>query len=194
MEKTLTIKNYVIDKFLLFLYYLRLIYIYFINLYREFYEKYLDKDLNEDLIFVKNKEIVNISKNNINSLKADFCVITYQTENQKKIKITDNFDMIDNNNVPEKCMFTFILVTLETNTNKYDITSVLNNNMSTYYLQDSILFDNNFIIWLTIKHLKVPIDTFIINIIDHNANQFTLTNSQFLKLGMNNYHIDQIKQ
>ena len=48
--------------------------------------------------------------------------------------------------------------------------------------------------WLSIKHLKNPIDNVIVNIIDHNANQFTLSGKQFLKLGINNYHIDQIKE
>ena len=168
------IQNYVVDKLLLLLYYLRMVYIYIINLYSKLYDNYL----NESVVFVKNKQVVRISKNNINSIKPDFCAITYNNEN----------------NLNEKCMFSFILVSIENNDKKYDITSVLNNNISTYYINNSILFDKNFITWLSIKHLKNPIDNVIINIIDHNASQFTLSDKQFLKLGINNYQIDQIKE
>ena len=183
------IQNYVVDKFLLLLYYLRMVYIYIINLYSKLYDKYL----NESVVFVKNKQVIRISKNNINSIKPDFCAITYNNGNQNMIKITDEFDLIDAD-IPEKCIFSFILVSIENNDKKYDITSVLNNNISTYYLNNSVLFDKNFMTWLSIKHLKNPIDNVIVNIIDHNANQFTLSGKQFLKLGINNYHIDQIKE
>tara|TARA_B100001059_G_C17767173_1_gene546277 strand:- start:67 stop:633 length:567 start_codon:yes stop_codon:yes gene_type:complete len=183
------IQNYVVDKFLLFLYYLRMVYIYIINLYSKLHNKYF----NESVVFVKNKQVIRIGKNNINSIKPDFCAITYNNENLNMIKITDDFDLIDGN-IPEKCMFSFIFVSIENNDKKYDITSFLNNNISTYYLNNSVLFDKNFMTWLSIKHLKHPIDNVKINIIDHNVNQFTLSDKQFLKLGINNYHIDQIKE
>ena len=97
-----------------------MVYIYIINLYSKLYDKYL----NESVVFVKNKQVIRISKNNINSIKPDFCAITYNNGNQNMIKITDEFDLIDAD-IPEKCIFSFILVSIENNDKKYDITSVL---------------------------------------------------------------------
>lgn len=188
-----SIQNYLVEKFLLLLYYMRLMYIYIINLYTQFYEEYLNTQFNDNVLFIKNREIVNIDKNNVTSLKPDFCVITYKNENQNMVKVTEDLTFIDSD-PPNKCMFTFILVSLETEYDKYDITTILNNNTSTYYLENTILFDSNFMTWLSLKHITCPMNNFTINVIDHNANQFTLSNKQFIKLGLNNYYIDQIKE
>jgi len=37
-----SIQNYLVEKFLLLLYYMRLMYVYIINLYTQFYEEYLN--------------------------------------------------------------------------------------------------------------------------------------------------------
>ena len=45
---------------------------------------------------------------------------------------------------------------------------------------------------MCINYLKEDLQEVKINIIDHNANSIELDSSQYIKLGLNNYHIDQL--
>ena len=91
------------------------------------------------------------------------------------------------------CKFRFILAMIKTDNKKIDITKYLHNDNKSYYLENSILFDKNFNNWLCINYLNEVLDNIKICLIDHNANEIELNSSQFIKLGINNYHIGSIK-
>lgn len=186
------IKDYLITNLLLFIYYFRQFLLYINRLYIQLYMYFYRE---KDILFVKdNKIIKKLNFNNIEKIpKSEYFVINYNVENQKLVKVTDDYNTLDYpNNIPNSCNFRFILAVIKFNNETIDVTNYLYNDEKTYYLENSILFDKNFINWLSINYLKKDLNDIKINIIDHNANTIELDSSQYIKLGLNNYHIDQL--
>lgn len=149
----------------------------------------------KDIVFVKdNKIIKKLNFNNTEKIpKSEYFVINYNVENQKLVKVTDDYNILDYpNNIPNSCNFRFILAVIKFDNETIDVTNYLYNDEKSYYLENSILFDKNFINWFSINYLKKDLNDIKINIIDHNANTIELDSSQYIKLGLNNYHIDQL--
>lgn len=192
MNTTDYIKDSLITNFLLLIYYFRQIFLYVNRLYIQFC-MYFYKE--KDIVFVKqNKIIKTLDFNNIENIpKSEYFVINYDVENKKLVKVSDDYSILDYpENIPSCCSFRFILVALKSNDKSIDIGKYLYNDDKTYYLENSILFDKNFVNWMCINYLKEDLQEVKINIIDHNANSIELDSSQYIKLGLNNYHIDQL--
>lgn len=191
-------KTYLLEKTMLVLYYLNLYYNWVINYITNLMNIYIYNS--KDILFIKNYKI--IQQNNHDDFKfnfdripkADYCVITYENKDDiNKIvnyytRITDNYNFLHNPN-KNQCNFTFILVTLESKYKKYDITKYIKNDNHNYYLEDAVFFDKNFNNWICFKYLKEKLDDIKITIIDNNVNQISLNRNQYIKLGLNNYHI-----
>lgn len=183
------IKNILINNLLLFFYYFRQFLLYINKIY---YDIWMNFNTNNDILFIKDNRV--IKKNNFNNIdnipKADYFVVNYYNNNKKLVKISDDYNILD---YPEKnsdmCKFRFILAMIKSDNKKIDITKYLHNDHKSYYLENSILFDKNFNNWLCINYLNKNLDNIKICLIDHNANEIELNSSQFIKLGINNYHI-----
>ena len=150
---------------------------------------------NNDILFIKDNRV--IKKNNFNNIdnipKADYFVVNYNNNDKNLVKISDDYSILDYpEKIPDICKFRFILAMIITDNKKIDITKYLHNDNKSYYLENSILFDKNFNNWLCINYLNEVLDNIKITLIDHNANEIELNSSQFIKLGTNNYHIDQL--
>ena len=186
------IKDCVITNLLLLIYYFRQFLLYINRLYIQLY-MYFYKEKN--ILFVKdNKIIKTINFNDTKNIpKSEYFVVNYNLENKKLVKVSDDYSILDYpNNIPNCCSFRFILAVIKSNDKTIDISKYLYNDNETYYLENSILFDNNFMNWICINYLKENLQDIKINIIDHNANSIELDSSQYIKLGLNNYHIDQL--
>lgn len=186
------IKDYLITNLLLFIYYFRQFLLYINRLYIQLYMYFYRE---KDILFVKdNKIIKKLNFNNTEKIpKSEYFVINYNVENQKLVKVTDDYNILDYpNNIPNSCNFRFILAVIKFDNETIDVTNYLYNDEKSYYLENSILFDKNFINWFSINYLKKDLNDIKINIIDHNANTIELDSSQYIKLGLNNYHIDQL--
>tara|TARA_E500000178_G_scaffold316486_1_gene336237 strand:- start:719 stop:1276 length:558 start_codon:yes stop_codon:yes gene_type:complete len=163
-----------------------------------------------DIILIKNNKI--IKKSNFNKLNEipdyDYIVINYKNDKYTLVKIIENISELTGTygvvkriemlkTIPVECCFKFILVLLKTNKKTYDITKYLNNRFYTFYLENGILFDENFINWICIKFiknkdlLKLKKEIFII---DQHAKQITLSDKQHIILGSNNYGIYENKK
>ena len=97
--------------------------------------------------------------------------------------LLNNVDIIKTN-------YTFILVEIESLNKKYDITNLLNNSITSYYIIDNILFDKNFIIWLQYNKYLIDENNYTINIIDNNINSIKLDKKKYIKLSDDNYYIE----
>ena len=186
------IKDCVITNLLLLIYYFRQFLLYINRLYIQLY-MYFYKEKN--ILFVKdNKIIKTINFNDTKNIpKSEYFVVNYNLENNKLVKVSDDYSILDYpNNIPNCCNFRFILAVIKSNDKTIDISKYLYNDNETYYLENSILFDKNFMNWMCINYLKEDLQDIKINIIDHNANSIELDSSQYIKLGLNNYHIDQL--
>ncbi len=195
------IRNKGINSILCSLYYLVMMYNYFsINIMNIF--NYI---WHYDIIFIKNNKI--IKKSNFNDLDLipdyDFIIINYKTEKYTLVKILKNIsDHLGNygvvkriemlKKIPAECNFKFLLVLLKSDVKNYNITKFLSNKFYTYYLQNGVLFDENFINWICIKLLKNKKILYAkkeFYIIDQRAKQITISENQHIILGLNNYCI-----
>ena len=195
------IKNNSINSILCGFYYLFMIYNYFsiniINLVNYIWHY--------DIILIKNNKI--IKKSNFDKIKSipdyDFLIINYKTEKYTLVKIiknlsdkTTNYGIVKRlemlKTIPIECSFKFILVLLKCNGKNYDITKFLSNKFYTYYLQNGVLFDENFTNWVCIKFIKnkkLLNNDYQFYIIDQHAKEINLTQKQHIILGLNNYCI-----
>ena len=186
------IKNMLIENLLLFIYYFRQFLLHINKLY---YDMCMYFNTNNDILFIKDNRV--IKKNNFDNIdnipKADYFVVNYNSNEKKLIKVSDDYSILDYpEKIPDICKFRFILVMIKTDNKTIDITKYLHNDNRSYYLENSILFDKNFNNWLCINYLNEELDNIKISLIDHNANEIELNSSQFIKLGIHNYHIDQL--
>lgn len=186
------IKNMLIENLLLFIYYFRQFLLYINKLY---YDMCMYFNKNNDILFIKDNIV--IKKNNFDNIdnipKTDYFVVNYNSNEKKLIKVSDDYNILDYpEKIPDICKFRFILAMIKTDNKTIDITKYLHNDNKSYYLENSILFDKNFNNWLCINYLNEELDNIKISLIDHNANEIELNSSQFIKLGIHNYHIDQL--
>ena len=179
------IKYYLIKKLLIIIYYLEIYFTFILNF---FYNNFFNNNnlSKNKLIFVKNGKIIK-KNNNLEKIlypKADYLVIKENFENDKTmdmIRVTNDNNFIINFN-KKICNFKFILVTLISNDEKYDITNYLKGKNHTYYLVDAILFDKNFNNWICLNYLNKELNDIKIRIIDNNVNEIELSSNQFMKL------------
>jgi hypothetical protein len=146
------------------------------------------------ILFIKNSEIIkkqffhitdDIVIMDYDSIKTDYYILNYNINNKNLVKVAQDY----NDTFPTCCNFKFILVAIKSNNKIIDITKYLCNKNTSYYLENSILFDTNFKNWFDINYLNENLDNIKIYIIDHNANEFELDDSQYITLGLNNYSI-----
>ena len=159
-----------------------------------------------DIIFVENSAIkFECRYDNFFNFKLtsfDYCVFHNTIDNKILKKITNSIEDIpihtdEKANLPlilKPCNFQFILVLLKTADKSFDITNILNNKDNFYYVQNATIFDNNFIDWICLKHLKIKLTDTNIVIIDNNAEEITITQDQCIHLGTNGYNIELINK
>ena len=70
-----------------------------------------------------------------------------------------------------------------------DITTILKDKYNYYYIQGGILFNKQFIDWLSINHLKKNLDDYSILLLDNTMNEITLEKHEFIKLNKDNYTV-----
>jgi hypothetical protein len=148
------------------------------------------------ICLIKNSKIIQTFRN-INEIKNytdqwDYIIYKTKYDNKLLTSIYNNYNDISSNyENHEPCKYEFIFVNLKINNNIYDITKILKNNNSYYYVNNSILFDKSFINWLIIYHLKLQkIDNdYSISLFDNNADKINITNKQYIKLYKNDYEI-----
>ena len=174
------------------------IYIILINKLNYLYssiDKKLYKSKNFVYIFNDNKFI---SKENYDSFIKIYDLKKIMNEENNKYFFIHEINYLEinflsnnrflNNDSLIKTNFTFILVEIINSKNTIDITNFLNNTINCYYLQDNILFDKNFIIWLQYNEFNIEKD-YKINIIDNNINTIELDKNKYIKLSNNSYDI-----
>lgn len=186
------LKKILLNNLLLFIYYFRQFLLYINKLY---YEVWMYFNTNNDILFIKNNRV--IQKNNFNNIdnipKADYFVVNYNNNDKNLVKVSDDYSILDYLKIiPDICKFRFILVMIKSDNKNIDITKYLYNENRSYYIKNSILFDKNFNNWFCMNYLNEELDNIKISLIDHNANEIELNSSQFIKLGIHNYHIDQL--
>jgi len=190
-----SIKLFVFDSMFTLIYYVNLAWTFFVTLFTS--------NLESSVIFVKDKHIINTSE------ESDFFVKIYTNNNKTLIKVSNNTSFEEYKEYKEYeelegCDYNFILVLLKLSTDNaenytIDITSILKNNMISYYVSNAILFDKSFYDWLSIRHLTnkmglgIVINIQGIDIIDQYAEHISITNKQFIKLNKNEYSICEYK-
>ena len=89
------------------------------------------------------------------------------------------------------CDFEFIQVIVNYENNSYNISDILNSNSHYYYNCNNKLFNQNFMNWLFIFHLKIPFSSlnYTVLILDNNAQQISIDNSKYIYLNKNDYII-----
>jgi hypothetical protein len=167
-----------------------LIYNYFYRIYIKLY-KYYKYNTSNNIIIVKNSQLS--YKNLIKFNDLDY-IIYSQNNNTNDDKIltqlfTNINDIINIKNPLIECNFTFILVLIKTNNSSYDITKFLKNIYEYYYVNNAILFDPNFMNWISIHYIKYPLDNYTITIMDNCCKEVSLTSLQYIKLNKTDYEI-----
>ena len=147
---------------------------------------YLSND-NTHIFVVENSIVYYINRSNYKKETHKY-IVYRETSDDKKLMVLTNND--NRNNQPlEKCGFEFIMVIIKCNDKTYDITNILKNPIHYYYVNDSILFDNNFMEWINLYHLKSNLDNSEIVIMDNNIKEMTLSSGQYIHLNKNSYKI-----
>jgi len=166
--------------------YINIVYNYIVNCYPLPYNIYIIKD---SIIIQKFSDLNGIENLNIN---WDYLIYIIKINNKILVSLYLTFDDIKQKyNEIEPCNFEFIFVTIKMNDNNYDITEILKNNQFYYYVNNNILFNEIFMNWLFTYHLKLEIELedYSIILLDNNATEITINNTQFIKLNKNDYEI-----
>jgi hypothetical protein len=160
----------------------------------------------DDIIFIENFTIKfgcrfeNFFKLTLRSF--DYFVFNHTVDNKTLKKISSSIKelpiYIDTESnlplLPKPCYFQFIMVLFKTGDKSFDITNILNDKDNFYYVQNAIIFDNNFIDWICLKHLKIKLTDVIVAILDNNAEEINITQEQCIHLGTNGYSIELINE
>jgi hypothetical protein len=158
----------------------------------------------DDIVFIENSMIKFGCRYNTfyqSKLSSfDYCVFNHKIDNRMLKKIVTSIEDIPIHSnqqknlslVPKPCNFQFIMVLFKTGEDSFDVTNILNNIDNFYYIQNSILFDKNFIDWICLKHLLVNLTDITVVILDNNATEITITPNQCIKLGTNGYTVEII--
>jgi len=89
----------------------------------------------------------------------------------------------------QPCKYEFLLVILRADKITYDITSILRNDKNYYYVINSVLFDKQFIDWLSIHHLNTQLTNYTISLIDNNMKEINIDSSNYIKLLESRYEV-----
>ena len=178
------------EYFLNFLYYIHKFWLYITNMFQSNYET--------SVIYVKDNKIVKNEEH-----QPDFFVKIYKDKKNKTIlKISDDYKILTTPEI-KTCNYNFILVLLKvfplTSDKHYEINikNILKNKNISYYAEDAILFDYNFYNWLIIKHFNNKlgiVDIEGVNLIDHFADNISITHKEYIKLKLDEYSICEYKE
>ena len=109
------------------------------------------------------------------------------------VKIMNDINQLtefhNTNQVLKLCELEFILVLIKGKDYSIDITNILKDNDNNYYVQEGILFNDHFINWFSIHHLKKKLDDYYILFLDNKMNDVILKNNEFIKLSEDSYTI-----
>jgi len=147
-----------------------------------------------NIYIIKDSEIIQKLENlsNIEELHINYDYLIYKTITNNKILVSQHLtfdDIKQKQNMIEPCNYEFIFITIKIQNDSYNITNILKNNNFYYYVNNNILFTDIFMNWLFIYHLKIQLEDYYIILLDHNANQIEINNTQSIKLNKNNYEI-----
>ena len=101
------------------------------------------------------------------------------------------YDNIDTLNIIGlvPCKFEFLLVLIKIGAESHDITSILKNNKNYYYVVNNYLFNESFMNWLFINHIKKKFVEYNIYILDNMTNEIVLNKTQCIHLQQDNYKL-----
>ena len=161
-----------------------------LNIYTYYFPKKIDL---HNILLIKNSKIIQKLKDNyfINT-SVDFEYIIYKKPYNNKILIIFlyNLDEIKTNpKYMEPCNYVFLSVIIKQDDCTHNITTILNNIGHYYYIPNNILFNEIFMNWLFINHLKIKLNNYSINILDNQANELLLNNKQYILLNKDSYEI-----
>ncbi len=176
------------------------------NIYTYFYQIYYTKLSYyyppHDIAFIKNSEIkFTCTYNNFLTMiffsNFDYYVFNHTVNNQILKKISTNIEdlqiykdiELNKNLMLKPCNFQFIMVLFKIADDSIDVTNIINNKDSFYYVQEATIFDRNFINWIGINHLKKPLNNVTVVFLDDIAQEITLNSNQYIKLGTTAYTI-----
>ena len=148
-----------------------------------------------NILFIKDSKIINKFKNtNVNNIISDNICINYDYIIYKKLFNEKMLFAIYNNNDEfifelTPCNYDFLLVVIKVDEISYDITSILKNKKNIYYVVNNYLFNESFMNWLSINHIKKSFVEYNIQIIDNNMDEIVLNKSQSIRLQKNDYEI-----
>jgi len=125
-------------------------------------------------------------------LEYDYILYKYGFEDKIYTIILSNIDNFNENKLITICNFQFIYVSIKTDDKTIDITNILKNNENYFYITDSILFNDVFMLWIFNYKLNIYLDNYKIYIIDHNLNNIILNKNEYIKLNNNNYDVINI--
>ena len=145
-----------------------------------------------DILIIKDSQIINkfnINNNNIDMLCIKYDYVIYKNLfNEKRLtSLYNNIDNLVSKLVP--CNFEFLFVVIKHNKESYDITSILKNYNNYYYVVNNYLFNESFMNWLFINHIKKKYTEYTINILDNMTNEIVLNKTQSIHLQKNDYEI-----
>ena len=149
-----------------------------------------------NILFVKKSLIISKLKNidhihNIDNIYIDYDYIVYKKLLDNKVLVTfyNNINDIKRKDSIISCDFQFILVIIKVNNESYDITNILKNNKNYYYVINNYLFNDSFMNWLFINHLKKNLDEYNIVILDNTVTEIIINKTQYIKLNKTSYEI-----
>ena len=165
--------------------------IYYNLIYKKFYTP-------TNLIYIFDNDTLIIKENFNNNFKIKELI----NNTNNNYFIIHNFQHLDINYISNnyilnninliKPKFTFILVEISSNNQKFDITNFLNNKNTSYYIVNNVLFDKQFMYWLKYNKFNIDINNYTINIIDNDINNIKLLSNKCIKLHHSSYSIEEI--
>ena len=151
-----------------------------------------------NVILVKNSTIYyRLNYSNIYNylpIDYDYLIYTETIDCKTIIKIMTDINQLTNlqnsNQILELCNFEFIMVLIKGKNYSIDITNILKNKNNYYYIQGAILFNAEFLNWISINHLKKKLDDYYyILMLDNNMNEVILEKDKFIELTKDSYKV-----
>ena len=173
------------------------IYNYFANFVKLYYINNNNSNKKyKKLHFIKNNNLILTKRTNYKqielSLDYDYIVFKYRFEDKLYTTILSDINDFNENKLISICNFQFIYVTIKSDEKTIDITNILKNNKNNFYIRDSILFNDVFMLWIFNYKLNIYLDNYTICILDNNLNKLILNKNEYIKLNYNNYDIINI--
>ena len=160
------------------------------NLYIKFNKNTYKNTYKNNFFYVKDAS--EYKYNNV-ILDYDFIIYKYLVEDIQTITIfnKNNFNNMNNidknilfkNYIPKLTEYKFILVKIFFNDNIYDITNIIKNKNSYFYIENTILFDKYFMNWFCKKYLNINYDSSMyIELFDNLMNKYIINNNNYIIL------------